>query len=254
MKDEGIHTFLMKNTTLEGKLTFHGTIRIDGHLKGEISTEGGHLIVGDWGLIEADMQISSILVRGEIHGNIIADKRVEIQLPGKVFGNIQAPRVVIGEGGIFEGNCQMPEARGADEQKLAVLESDGYAAKVPERDDVEGRGDHLIHPRYDLPARCFAFVGNASDTQTWKLPYRHADGSIDARRLPNAIQVGLRIYRGTMVSAINRSEIPDILVLLARAAARLGKMPHQTGSPSRVYEQLAGVLEQLGRSREIEAS
>jgi cytoskeletal protein CcmA (bactofilin family) len=120
-KTETVTTFLGKDTEFEGKLTLHGTIRIDGHFKGEISADGS-LIVGKEAMIEATMHISYISISGEIHGNIIADDRIEIHSAGKVFGDIQAPTVVINEGGIFEGNCQMQRAKEADASKLAVVE------------------------------------------------------------------------------------------------------------------------------------
>jgi len=109
-KREQVITFLGKGTEFEGKLTFHGTIRIDGHFKGEI-TAGGNLIVGEEGLVEADVQVGYIDISGEVHGNIVAEQRVEIRAPGKVFGDIQAPSVVIGEGVIFEGKTQMYQAK-----------------------------------------------------------------------------------------------------------------------------------------------
>ena len=58
-------------------------------------------------------------------------------------------------------------------------------------------------------------------------------------------------YRGTKVSGIPEPAIPDVLVRLALAAVRAGKMPHQTGDPAPAYQQLADVLEQLGRIDEI---
>ncbi len=99
------YTFLGKDTKFEGKLDFHGSIRIDGHVKGEISANGGNLIIGDKSMIEANIHVSSVVISGEIHGNIIAEERVDIHSPGKVFGNIQAPILVIEEGSIFEGDC-----------------------------------------------------------------------------------------------------------------------------------------------------
>lgn len=103
-------TFLGKDTRFDGKLAFHGTIRIDGHFKGEI-TSGENLIVGEEGIIEANMHVSYVVIRGEIHGDITADQRVDIRAPGKVFGNIKAPSVVIDEGVIFEGTTQMYRAK-----------------------------------------------------------------------------------------------------------------------------------------------
>jgi cytoskeletal protein CcmA (bactofilin family) len=118
-KDQ-INAFLGKDTEFEGKLSFNGAVRIDGRLKGEIFTEGT-LIVGESAVIASDIHVSHIIVSGEIRGNIVASDRIEIHAPGKVFGNIQAPTVIIDEGVVFEGNCRMQPAQETDEKKVAVI-------------------------------------------------------------------------------------------------------------------------------------
>lgn len=112
-------------------------------------------------------------------------------------------------------------------------------------------GESLIHSKYKIPARCFAYVGDAANPSSWKLPFRLLDGSPDVRRLPKAIQAILSNYRGTKVGAIPESAIPDVLVRLARAAHGLGKMPGQSGSPAAIYVQLEEVLRQLNRLEEV---
>jgi hypothetical protein len=109
----------------------------------------------------------------------------------------------------------------------------------------------LLHPKYKLPAECFAFVGDPNVSATWKLPYQLADGNPDAKRLPKALQAILSNYRGTKVSAVPEKDIPDVLVRLAHAAARLGRMPHQSGETAPIYIQLAEALDQLGRLDEV---
>lgn len=112
----------------------------------------------------------------------------------------------------------------------------------------------LLHPKYHLPSWCFAYVGNATKTSTWKLPYLKVDGSVDERRLPKAAQAILSNYRGATVSTVPEAAIPDVLVKLGAAAHRAGKMPGQTGSPAPAYEELAMALEQRGRLDEIDDS
>ncbi len=119
-KRDEINAFLGKDTEFEGKLSFKGAVRIDGHFTGEIFTEGT-LIVGELAVIESNIHVSHIIISGEIRGNIIADNRIEIHAPGKVFGNIQAPTVVIEEGVIFEGNCRMRGTEKVEDKKLAVI-------------------------------------------------------------------------------------------------------------------------------------
>ena len=118
-RDE-INAFLGKDTEFEGKLSFKGAVRIDGQFTGEIFTEGT-LIVGESAVIRSDIHVSHIIVSGEIRGNIIADSRIEIHAPGKVFGNIQSPAVIIEEGVIFEGNCRMQKIDKDQDKKLAVI-------------------------------------------------------------------------------------------------------------------------------------
>jgi hypothetical protein len=119
------------------------------------------------------------------------------------------------------------------------------AAALPSRPEGEA-----LHPKYKIPVRCFAHVGDANDFGTWKLPYRLADGSVDLKRLPKAIQSIISNYRGVKVSGIPEADIPEVLVRLARAAASLGKMPSQCEATAPAYRQLAEVLEQLGRLEE----
>jgi cytoskeletal protein CcmA (bactofilin family) len=107
--DKGI-TFLGKDTRFEGKLRFQGTMRIDGHFKGEVLAQG-NLIVGESALVEGDLKVSYASVSGEVHGNIVAEQRVDLRAPCKVFGNIQAPAVVMEEGVIFEGTTKMYQAK-----------------------------------------------------------------------------------------------------------------------------------------------
>ena len=115
-KQNEINAFLGRDTEFEGKLAFTGAVRIDGRFQGEILTEGT-LIVGESASIESDIHASHIIVSGEIRGNIVADDRIEIHAPGKVYGNIHAPTVVIDEGVVFEGHCRMRRDRDEDAER-----------------------------------------------------------------------------------------------------------------------------------------
>jgi len=117
---EEMNAFLGEGTEFEGKLSFTGSVRLDGRFKGEIFSEGT-LVVGDSASIEGEINVSEIIVSGEIKGSITASKRIEIHAPGKVFGNIQSPVVIIDEGVIFEGMCKMRSLDEEDEKKIAVI-------------------------------------------------------------------------------------------------------------------------------------
>jgi cytoskeletal protein CcmA (bactofilin family) len=113
-----INAFLGKDTEFEGKLSFTGAVRMDCRFKGEILS-GGTLIVGESAVIESDVRVSHVVISGEVRGNIEAD-RVEIRAPGKVIGNIRSPVLVIEEGVIFDGSCQMQVQEGAAGNDFSV--------------------------------------------------------------------------------------------------------------------------------------
>ncbi|MFH1350428.1 MAG: polymer-forming cytoskeletal protein [Pseudomonadota bacterium] len=119
-KKNEINAFLGRDTEFEGKLSFSGTVRIDGHFTGKILTEGT-LIVGESAIIVSEVHVGQIIINGEIRGNITAEERIEIHKPGKVFGNIQAPIVVVDEGVLFEGNCRMQRRQKTEDKKLALI-------------------------------------------------------------------------------------------------------------------------------------
>ncbi len=104
--EKGIQTFLGPQTTLEGKLVFEGTVRLDGHLTGTVESKEGAVIVGEKAVIHADILVHTATVSGEVRGNIRATDRIELHPPARVFGDISAPEVIITDVGvIFDGMC-----------------------------------------------------------------------------------------------------------------------------------------------------
>lgn len=106
--DEKIIGIIGKGVSLSGKLNFQGTVRIDGEFEGEIDGDGT-LIVGEEANIKTEAKVGSILIRGNVSGSIEAQTKIDIQSPGKVFGDIKTSKLVIGEGAIFKGSCMMGE-------------------------------------------------------------------------------------------------------------------------------------------------
>lgn len=112
--------FIGEGMTIEGKLTFNDTVKIDGTFNGEIDSKGT-LVVGETGYVKGQIKVGSAIVTGEIKGTLEATTRVEIKAPGKMFGDITTPNLIIGEGVIFEGNCIMVKRDHAPEELPAVV-------------------------------------------------------------------------------------------------------------------------------------
>lgn len=113
------NAYLGKGCKLSGKLAFDGTVRVDGQVEGEIAAQDT-LIIGESAVVTAQISGATVIIRGKVTGDINARTRVEIRAPGKLFGNIVTPSLVIHDGVVFEGHCSMggSETRSA-ERKIA---------------------------------------------------------------------------------------------------------------------------------------
>ena len=104
-----ITTLLGRGATFEGKLTFEGTVRVDGKFKGEVFSDDV-LVVGEGAYVEAEIDIGEIIVQGTVVGNITAKRGIEIHAPGRVKGDLHTPSLQIDKGVIFEGRSFMENA------------------------------------------------------------------------------------------------------------------------------------------------
>src|SRR5450432_2595245 len=101
-----INTLLGRGSEFEGKLTFEGTVRVDGKLSGEVFSDDV-LVVGETAQISAEIDVGVIIVEGTVIGNIRAKRAVELHAPARVRGNIETPSLFIDKGVMFEGHSKM---------------------------------------------------------------------------------------------------------------------------------------------------
>jgi cytoskeletal protein CcmA (bactofilin family) len=106
-----ITTLLGRGATFEGKLTFEGTVRIDGRFKGEVFSDDV-LVIGEGAHVEAEVDIGEIIIQGTVVGNIKAKRSIEIHAPGRVKGDLHTPSLQVDKGVIFEGRSFMEAALG----------------------------------------------------------------------------------------------------------------------------------------------
>jgi cytoskeletal protein CcmA (bactofilin family) len=101
-----ITTLLGRGASFEGKLTFEGTVRVDGKFKGEVFSDDV-LVIGEGAYVEAEIDIGEVIVQGTVVGNIRAKRGIEIHAPGRVKGDLTTPSLQIDKGVIFEGRSFM---------------------------------------------------------------------------------------------------------------------------------------------------
>jgi len=106
----------------KGELTGNEDLMIDGVVEGKIDLKEHHLTIGKNGRIKADLRAKSITIQGEVTGQIIADEKVDIQVTGRLQGDIIAPRLSIADGAHFKGSVDMD--RKAESAKAAVSHDD----------------------------------------------------------------------------------------------------------------------------------
>jgi cytoskeletal protein CcmA (bactofilin family) len=104
-----ITTLLGRGAAFEGKLTFDGTVRIDGRFKGEVFSDDV-LVIGENAHVEAEIDIGEVIIQGTVVGNIKAKRSIEIHAPGRVKGDLHSPSLQIDKGVIFEGRSFMENA------------------------------------------------------------------------------------------------------------------------------------------------
>ncbi len=102
-----ISTFIGADASIDGCIEFKGTIRVDGTVKGKISSNGGTVVVGEKAVVDAEVFVNVAVIMGQFNGTINATERIEVYPPGKVGGDMHAPVISIEPGGIFNGNCVM---------------------------------------------------------------------------------------------------------------------------------------------------
>lgn len=104
--DQASTSVIDQGCELEGRLTFAGTLVLNGKFRGELFSSDT-LLVGETGQAEAEVQVGVAIVSGQITGNIIARERVELRRTARVYGDIVTPVLVLEEGVVFDGRCKM---------------------------------------------------------------------------------------------------------------------------------------------------
>lgn len=106
-ENQQVTAIIDKGASFEGKLAFEGTVQIGGIFKGEIFSQDT-LVIVEGASVEAQVEAETIVVSGNVTGNLFARKKI-IMLPPAIFkGTVTTPSLRIDEGVVFEGASYMP--------------------------------------------------------------------------------------------------------------------------------------------------
>jgi len=140
-----VNALLGRGSEFEGKLTFEGTVRIDGKFTGEVFSEDT-LIIGEGARVKAEISVSTVIIYGDVIGNIHATNSVELHAPARLKGNISAPALVVEQGVIFDGNCQMSSGNAKRRKEPALTTNEHAVEPTVESTPENGEQQLKIEP------------------------------------------------------------------------------------------------------------
>jgi cytoskeletal protein CcmA (bactofilin family) len=103
-------SFLGPGTSFEGKISFAGTVCVEGHFRGEIRADGT-LLVAEAGTVDAAVHGRSLVVRGSVSGQVTAKESIEVAASGRLEGSVTTPRIRVEEGAVIQARLAMGEPR-----------------------------------------------------------------------------------------------------------------------------------------------
>ena len=121
-----------KSVVIKGELNGSEDLTIEGHVEGKIELKDHVLTIGPNGRIKAQVVAKSVIVLGEVNGNVTATEKVDIRDGGSVDGDIIAPRVAIAEGAHFCGTVDMQRKTSPGQQVQAVKPAAAATTAAPQ--------------------------------------------------------------------------------------------------------------------------
>jgi cytoskeletal protein CcmA (bactofilin family) len=130
IKEGRLSGFVGHGTVLTGETNFQMMLRVDGHLTGTVTSDGGTLIVGTNGQVDANVSVGVATINGVVNGDVIASEKIQLGRTARVMGNVATPRLIIEEGALFEGGCNMMRAREDQETQAAATQEQYHTAEA----------------------------------------------------------------------------------------------------------------------------
>ncbi|HRZ86355.1 MAG TPA: polymer-forming cytoskeletal protein [bacterium] len=139
-------TNLCSDVEFKGTISFKDFLRLDGKFEGELNSPGT-LIIGENGVVKAEISVGNVIVEGKVYGNITAQDKIELRGAAQLFGDIKATRLVISEGVVFVGKSDVnPNNKVEKAAPRSARPEDAYAA--PDAGDVSSTPDLLGRQNY----------------------------------------------------------------------------------------------------------
>ena len=126
--------------TVKGDVTGDEDLMIQGRVEGAVNLTKHNLTVGPDGVLKADIDARTVIVEGQVEGDIRGQEQIILRHSARVVGGIAAPRVTLEDGAVFRGGIEMDS--GGGDGKLAAAKKSEPTAKSD--DDSKGRSAHGV--------------------------------------------------------------------------------------------------------------
>jgi len=129
-----VNTLVGRGSHFEGKMTFEGTVRVDGSFAGEIVSDDT-LIIGESAEVRAELDVATVIIYGIVYGNIHATGSIQLKPGAHLVGNIVTPALVVEPGAAFDGSCHMGAVdwvQGDESGAQSAQDGQSAAEDVPE--------------------------------------------------------------------------------------------------------------------------
>ena len=117
-----------QSVQIKGELKGNEDLTIDGMVDGKILVKDHNLTIGANGRISAEVHAKTVVVVGQVMGNITADDKVEVAPSGSVEGDIRAPRVALADGARFKGSIDMERKASGSSSSTASASTAGTSS------------------------------------------------------------------------------------------------------------------------------
>ncbi len=129
-----LNTIIGKGSSIDGTLKVDSTLRVDGKVKGNVTTTDS-LVIGKDGMINGEVVVRNAIIGGKLKGKLAASGKVVLEAKSVFNGELKTTKLVIDEGAVFEGSCSMSAE--PSEDKKSDLPKSSVSAILEQKQQSE---------------------------------------------------------------------------------------------------------------------
>jgi cytoskeletal protein CcmA (bactofilin family) len=117
-----IDSLIGAGTRIEGNVVFSGGLRVDGEVRGNISTDngqGGTLVISEKASVEGQISVGHVVINGTVIGPVFAGESLELLPDARVTGDVEYHQIEMQQGAVIQGRLVHQVSAKTVELKLA---------------------------------------------------------------------------------------------------------------------------------------